>query len=51
MKHTRFDTRNFTRKTKRLCKICKKQLSKKEIDIHKGCRYDDYLSAFIGSSK
>lgn len=50
MKHTKFDSRNFKKKQTRLCKVCKKQLTHKEKEIHKLCRYEDYISRFIGKS-
>ena len=51
MKHTKFDTRNFKKKEKRLCNVCKHQLSHKEKNVHKECKYDDLVSAFIGRSR
>jgi hypothetical protein len=51
MKHDKFESRNFRKKDKRLCHVCKKQLTKKEKDVHKECRYDDLISAFVGKSR
>ena len=48
MKYSRADTRGFNKKQKRLCNVCKRQLTHKEIDVHKECKYDDLVSAFIG---
>jgi len=47
MKHTKFDARNFKKKQKRLCKRCRLQLNKNEIDYHKECKYTSTINAMI----
>jgi uncharacterized CHY-type Zn-finger protein len=51
MKYDKFESRNFKKKQKKLCRVCKLQLTHKEFEIHEKCKYDDLISAFVGKSR